>query len=501
MRRVMIVCLAMLLTLGAARQGRASEGFEDLVQLVKAGVNESTLLGYVNESPVAYALTVDEILYLSDLGMSAETIEAIDAHGRTLAAAASGAVAPAPSVATVLEQVGAENEPPAPGPGAVPAVEALPAQDVVQETVMAPPVETAPPADAADYSTFYETLAPYGNWVDLDGEWCWQPTTVLADPGWSPYCQGGHWVYTDYGWAWQSSYSWGWAPFHYGRWRHHPRYGWLWRPDRVWGPAWVCWRYSDEAIGWAPLPPEITFDAGLGLCFQGRAIAADFNCGLGWDAYTFVPVDRFSDIGVGRHRFERSRGERMFHSAGVVQNRIANQNGRLINVGPPLNRIAAVTHQDIHPVTIVAQNLRAGDPIPRPRLSGSTLTLFRPPIAPTAHENPRQVVVQSEARAREARHTTLADDVFRMSRNGINVQGEQARGRESRSTPPTEAHPREQSHQADDAARQHQGEAAAHQHQAEAAAHQHQAEAAAQIGRAHRLNSSHITRSRMPSSA
>lgn len=435
MRRVTIICLAIMLVLGGFRIASASEGFEELVQLVKAGVGDKTLVDYVNASPTAYALTVDEILYLSDLGLSAQTIEAVNAHGRSLGAAAPIAGEPASSVNTVLEQAGVDESA---GPGAVaePPVETPPAQEIVQETVVAPPVVTAPPADAADYSTFYDGLAPYGNWINEDNDWFWQPTAVLTDPAWSPYCQRGHWVYSDCGWMWQSSYSWGWAPFHYGRWRHHARYGWLWRPDRVWGPAWVCWRFSDSDVGWAPLPPEVTYADNAGLCYEGQPVTAGYDFGLTADAFTFVAFNRFCDSGLAGHRYPRARAEQLFHAASTRQNRIAMQDGRLRNFGPPVTRVTAATHQDIRPVAIVAQNVQAGAPIPRARLSGSTLAIFRPPVAPSARATPRQVVVQEEAREQERRRTTPLDDVFRPSRNAAAVQVEQARGRESRTASP-----------------------------------------------------------------
>ena len=436
MRRLMITCLATLLMLGGARLASASDGFEELVQLVRAGVGERTVVDYVNASTTAYALTEDEILYLSDLGLSTETIEAINLRGRTLGAPAPGAGEPAPTVTTLLEQAGIDGgattiegivEPPA---------EAFPAQDVVQETVVAPPVVTAPPAGAVDYSTFYAGLAPYGNWVNLEGEWLWQPTAVLTDPAWSPYCQRGRWVYSDCGWVWQSSYSWGWAPFHYGRWRHHSRYGWVWRPDRVWGPAWVCWRFSDSAIGWAPLPPEATYANEAGLCYNGRPVMAGFDFGLNGSAFTFVPVERFCESSLARHRYPRPQAEQIFLSASIRQNRIAIQDGRLRNFGPPVTRIASATRQEIRPVTVVDQNTRAGAPILRTKILGATLTIFRPSVTPIARATPRQVVVQNEAREWERHKTTLLDEVFHPARNVTVVQVEQMRGRESREAQP-----------------------------------------------------------------
>ena len=79
---------------------------------------------------------------------------------------------------------------------------------------------------------FYNSLAPYGTWVNVpDYGWCWQPTVVVVNSAWQPYCNNGCWLWTDQGWYWNSYYSWGWAPFHYGRWCQYPGYGWLWCPD------------------------------------------------------------------------------------------------------------------------------------------------------------------------------------------------------------------------------------------------------------------------------
>ncbi|MGE0887527.1 MAG: DUF6600 domain-containing protein [Blastocatellales bacterium] len=114
-----------------------------------------------------------------------------------------------------------------------------------------------------DISIFYDELAPYGRWFPVDGYgYVWTPYDVAI--GWRPYTDG-YWVYTDYGWTWVSRYRWGWAPFHYGRWIFHSRHGWVWRPGTVWGPAWVVWRYRPGWIGWAPMPPQMEWRAGVGL--------------------------------------------------------------------------------------------------------------------------------------------------------------------------------------------------------------------------------------------
>ncbi|MGE3536689.1 MAG: DUF6600 domain-containing protein [Candidatus Tectimicrobiota bacterium] len=117
--------------------------------------------------------------------------------------------------------------------------------------------------DVADVQVFYEPLAPYGRWTTLtEYGSVWIPHDVPA--GWRPYMEG-RWVYTRHGWTWVAEQPWGWAPFHYGRWAFVTYYGWVWIPGTVWGPAWVIWRVTPGWIGWAPLPPQAVFRAGIGL--------------------------------------------------------------------------------------------------------------------------------------------------------------------------------------------------------------------------------------------
>jgi hypothetical protein len=105
---------------------------------------------------------------------------------------------------------------------------------------------------------FRTALSPYGRWQNHSrwGE-VWLPDPVPAD--WRPYARG-RWIYTDdWGWYWEAAdeeAAWGWVAYHYGRWVNDPELGWLWIPGEDWGPAWVDWRYGDEYVGWAPLPPD-----------------------------------------------------------------------------------------------------------------------------------------------------------------------------------------------------------------------------------------------------
>lgn len=128
---------------------------------------------------------------------------------------------------------------------------------------------------AVSFQTFYDELAPFGQWInDPQYGYVWVPD---AEDDFRPYYTQGHWVMTDYGNTWVSDYQWGWAPFHYGRWMYDSYYGWVWVPGTTWGPAWVSWRYSDEYCGWAPLSPGIE----IGLSYGG------YFCPDDW--WVFIP--------------------------------------------------------------------------------------------------------------------------------------------------------------------------------------------------------------------
>ena len=185
-----------------------------VIRLTQAGVDESIIKTFVANSSSTFNLDSDKIIYLKDIGLPNEVVTAMMQRDQQLqqqmAAAAPPPVQPAPETAT--------NPDTAPEP---------------------PPADQPEPAPAPVTVTyFYDTLTPYGSWVNVEGYGrCWRPSVCVYNPGWQPYCDHGHWVYTDCGWYWSSDYSWGWAPFHYGRWFQVPRWGWCWTPDTVWGPS------------------------------------------------------------------------------------------------------------------------------------------------------------------------------------------------------------------------------------------------------------------------
>jgi hypothetical protein len=166
---------------------------------------------------------------------------------------------------------------------------------------------------------FYDEMAPYGRWVDCRYGRCWVPGHIAAD--WQPY-SNGQWIYTEYGWTWVSNDPWGGTPYHYGTWASIEGYGWSWVPGTVWAPAWVTWSYSDNYVGWAPLPPTVVLgNSG----YSGSPVVVSQT------QYVFVPTNRFVGRNVTTVRLPPQQSAQIFRqtrpatgfavSGGIVRNR------------------------------------------------------------------------------------------------------------------------------------------------------------------------------------
>ena len=153
---------------------------------------------------------------------------------------------------------------------------------------------------------FYDELAPYGRWVDCNYGQCWVPARVDAD--WQPY-SNGQWIYTEYGWTWVSNDPWGGSPYHYGTWTSIEGYGWSWVPGTVWAPAWVTWSYSNDYVGWAPLPPTVVFGASG---YSGRPVVVSQT------QYVFVPTNRFVGRNVATVRIPAQQSAVIFRQTRAV---------------------------------------------------------------------------------------------------------------------------------------------------------------------------------------
>jgi hypothetical protein len=163
----------------------AAEASDDLIKLARSGVDEEVLTAYIESSPDTFDLDADDVITLKDLGVPSKIIIEAMRHGHVSEESDS-----ASAVAAAKETIQAASNDTAAASQAVLTAAAV-----------------APPAGDQNISFFYESLYPYGNWLDIDGEWCWQPNAGVISPEWAPYCRHGHWVDSDWGWCWVSDYS------------------------------------------------------------------------------------------------------------------------------------------------------------------------------------------------------------------------------------------------------------------------------------------------------
>jgi hypothetical protein len=334
-----------------------SSPLAQVVRLTQAGVDESIIMTYVTNSGSTFNLNSDKIIYLKDIGLPNEVVTAMMQRDQQLQ----------------QQMTASAYQPPAqPAPATTEPPETAPVEQPGEQ-----PVEQ-PTEVSVNY--FYDNLAPYGAWVDVDGYGrCWRPSVVVYNPGWQPYCDHGHWVYTDCGWYWSSDYSWGWAPFHYGRWFRHSQWGWCWAPDIVWGPSWVTWRYSDDYCGWAPLPPRAVYREGVGFFFNGVSVGIGFDFGLSWNCFAFVPIGHFCDPHPRRYCVAPGHVTQIYNRTTIINNFNVHDHN-FVNRGIDPERITAVTRTPIHPISIRDTGSLSGHGQRGDQLShdGRTLVVNRP---------------------------------------------------------------------------------------------------------------------------
>ena len=439
MRQLWTLCLAACVGLALiVGRSNASEGFDDIAKLAKSGVTEDVLVAFVQASPVPYELSIDEILFLNDLGVTPKAIQEIMNHGKDIRAGKE------PVVAAEVPADANPNPMPPEDPVAVPVSLAGYDGDRVQQLPVDPNNPNAQPAEQTGYispltgeisetpelvhekeivrdtvytptpvaactdctiSHFYEALTPYGTWVDMDGTWCWQPAVGSSDATWQPYGHRGHWVWTDAGWCWESDYSWGWAPFHYGRWWRAPGYGWMWTPDTVWGPAWVNWRQNDSHWGWAPLPPAARFETagvGAGFHFGGKhwGVNVGIEFGLSERDYCFVPQDRFCDRNLTVVFEPRERRTLLYSQTTIISNNIIIQNNAVFVNGPSYRVVETRINRPLVQVRIGDADVRVGVTLSRGSFEdrdNHTLRFYRPHVTAVAIESPVEISARQVA--------------------------------------------------------------------------------------------------------
>ena len=399
---------------------KPSPATAEIIKLANAGVEESVMLSFITNSVGTFNLRAEEIIYLNDIGVPSGVVTAmiqrdhlLQESNLTMTSNGVDLTVAVPSTSLVYPTTEPSQQPFNPGqqPLEPPTTvfDSGPGYSSVDYTV---PVDTEP--SPTDYTDYYDSLAPYGNWVDVGGYGrCWQPTVVVVNRGWTPYFNCGRWVYTDCGWYWMSDYSWGWAPFHYGRWFQHATLGWCWRPDRVWGPSWVCWRHDGDNCGWAPLPPGSRFVAGVGLTFHGHPARHDFAFGLTANHFRFVRANHFLERDLPRHVLPRDHATRIFDHT-VASSGIISRGRTVVNDGIPRGQIATATHSNIRAVFLHNVTPTEGVGIrERFERNGRTLAVYRPDVQ---HRTP--LTPSDGARERNAggagvqSHTRLAHAII-----------------------------------------------------------------------------------------
>jgi hypothetical protein len=266
---------------------------------------------------------------------------------------------------------------------------------------------------------FIDELTPYGQWVTLAPYGtAWMPNVA---PDFHPYTQG-YWVYSDYyGWVWQSSEVYGPIVYHYGRWVFD-RGRWFWVPDDTWGPAWVDWRYSNNYVGWAPLPPDV----GWGWQQEWRPSVVDYYPP---EAYIFVPCEHFAEPEIVHYYVPYHENTVILKETRVITE-YRTESGHVVNRGPRREDIERRSGRRIEPQRVephaihdkplpVATERHTKHPVPARsdnRPPAARENRERAPDTRNEHEHPASAH-EDRGHAPEAHAVQREDDHSRDARN------------------------------------------------------------------------------------
>lgn len=358
----------------------------EVVKLAHNQMGDGVVTNFIANLKEPFHLDAEQIVYLRDLGLSPAVLESLLAREQELAhLLPSSPASPAPTSLTV--NVTTTNSTPTAYPGGRPELE--PPQ--IGPAVAASTPTDQPPVAPTEINNnfFYNSLAPYGNWIVLPSYGnVWQPSCAVINPGWRPYWNDGCWNWCDSGWFWNSNYSWGWAPFHYGNWVNAPSRGWCWVPGRVWAPSWVTFRSGGGFCGWAPLPPGCGWSSGVGLTWAGSGISVGFGFGFGASSYCWTPTRCFTAPNCSAFGVSGGSVNQIFNNSTVINNYIVGNNNTIINNGIDPAHISSISRSEIRKVqltdtgspssagSLLGGRGRPGDP--------TSLAVYRPSVGANA---------------------------------------------------------------------------------------------------------------------
>lgn len=378
------------------------ESTREVIRLAHQQLGEGVLTNFISTIREPFHLDADQIVYLRDMGVGPTIIEALLIKQQQLDSILETRQDPQPNeTPTPKPQIAYASPVPAASteyPGGT--SEAPPPQ--VEPAITVPqtyPTEIQPVVN--NFNFFYDSLAPYGNWVTVPSYgYVWQPSCAVITPGWRPYWNNGSWVWSDSGWFWNSNYSWGWAPFHYGNWFNSPGFGWCWAPGNVWGPSWVTFRYSTGFCGWAPLPPGCGWRSGVGLTWAGSGIGVGFGFGFSAANYCWTPTSYFSAQNCATFGTVGNQASSIFNNSQVINNYVVGNNNTIINGGIDPGQIQKHSRSEIRKVQLSDASSPTGSSsrmLSRPGSQAGQLAVYRPTVS-QGSSAPRTVAGRSEVR-------------------------------------------------------------------------------------------------------
>lgn len=250
--------------------------------------------------------------------------------------------------------------------------------------------------DPVDFDYFYDNLAPYGDWIEVeDYGYCFRPFVAYENPEWQPYSEGS-WAETEAGWTWISEEEFGWATYHYGRWVYVDTF-WAWVPGYEWAPAWVSWRSGDEYVGWAPLPPEAHWSND-----RGFDASVDVIYDIGPRYYNFIPIRFFGAPNCRPHLLHHDRNLIIIRETTNITHITYRESNvrinRIYNGGPRYEDLNRASEHDIRRLKLT-QHRDRGDERGhhRDRIENDRFSVFAPSVVRNENRNiaPREVKMRA----------------------------------------------------------------------------------------------------------
>jgi hypothetical protein len=99
-------------------------------------------------------------------------------------------------------------------------------------------------------------------------------------------------------------------------------------------------------MGWAPLPWDVEFRAGVGLYWRGGPVGVGVDFGLGFGAFVVVGADHFWGGNYNVYVFDRDRS-RTFYEHSTFHAGYRMEGGHLMAEGLGRDHIAAITHHEV----------------------------------------------------------------------------------------------------------------------------------------------------------